>query len=432
MLLAAAVPVAVLAQAGANAQGGDPDPAFAVVPFDKWLAANNAPQIKWEARVNPAALSMEQRLRVRVDVQVDGDEVAKRKGRGQLVTLVRFQDGEGRAYESHSIIDLKAVQQATNKLNFVISQDAYVLPGDYQVSLGVLDTTTGDHSVARRALHVNPLKNDPLLMSWRDLPPVEIVTNQPFHTRKINLPLESKRPVRLELLVNMSPSLETPGLRTRPIPPETVLNGLATVLRVLSQMEVRNGTFHVETLDLTRRKVILEQEIRPPQEEMDWEKLGEALKDADPNIIDVGSLKNRGHGVEFFDRQVRRGIGDGEESASAGNPQRVLIVLTPPFSFGSGEEVRPIELETPTNARVYYLRRHSLPPVPPVGPIYDDRRYNRNRRIDMPIPARGGYAEPLDSLDRILKPLKPKTFDIYTAEDLRKALASIIEDINRL
>ena len=239
-------------------QGGDRDPAFARVPFDQWLAANDAPQIKWEPRVLPAMLAVEQRLRGRADIQVDGEEVAKRKGRGQLVTLVRIEDSEGRAYESHSVLDLKAIQEKTDKVDFIISQDAYLLPGEYQVSLGVFDTANGEHSVARKTLRVNPIKNDPLPEAWRDMPPVEMIFDQPFRLRRLNVPMESKRPLDVQLLVNMSPSLDTPSMRARPVPADTVLNGIVSVMRVLSQMYVRNGKYHIGVLNLARRKVILE------------------------------------------------------------------------------------------------------------------------------------------------------------------------------
>lgn len=431
LFLAAAAPLSLIAQLAPVSEEGDRDPAFDAVPFDKWLDANAAPQIKWDVRVNSAELSMEQRLRVRVDIQVDGDEVAKRRGRGQLVTLVRLQDSEGRAYESHNVLDLKGVQQATNKLNFVISQSAFVLPGDYQISLGVLDTATGEHSVGRRSLHVNPIKNDPLPIAWRKLPPVEIVSNRPFLMRKINLQFASKHPVRVEVLANMSPSLEVPAPRAVPVPPELVLNGLASVLRVLSEAEVPNGTFHVKTLNLTRRKVLVEQEIRTLDRELDWEKLSDALRKTDPNVIDVDSLRNRGHSVEFFCKQVRIGTGDGD-APDPSRPQRVLIVLSPPFAFGPGEDARPMELETPGDPRIYYLRRHTLPPDRRFDETFDDRRFSRSRRLDPSVPRPVNYAEPIDSLDRILKHLKPRTFDIYTAEDLRKALAAIADEISRL
>ena len=67
----------------------------------------------------------------------------------------------------------------------------------------------------RLQLHVNPLKNDPLAGSWRDLPPVEILQPEqspddmflPNITGRLNLPLETRRPVRVDVLVNASPRL---------------------------------------------------------------------------------------------------------------------------------------------------------------------------------------------------------------------------------
>src|SRR5579862_1650439 len=192
------------------AQDGDRDPAFVPVPFDKWLAANEQPRIRWTTRVLPVELTKFQRLQARVEIQVDGEEVAKRRGRGSLVMLVQFNDSQGRAYQTHKVVDLQNMQEAAGKMSFIYSQDAFVLPGDYRISLGVFDTETEDHSVIQRTLHVNPLKNDPLPAAWRDLPPVELLHSAPDQgllpsvTGRLNLPLETRRPVRIDLLVNAS------------------------------------------------------------------------------------------------------------------------------------------------------------------------------------------------------------------------------------
>ena len=180
----------------------------------------------------------------------------------------------------------------------------------------------------------------------------------------------------------------------------------------------------------SRRKVILEQDIRPRERELSFRRLTEAMKETDPNIIDVGSLKDRGHNTEFLSAQIRKALDTGESGPDS--PQQVVIILSPPFS-SAGDSPKPIELETPTNARVYYLRRHVLPPMSPPGPIFSEQRMGRSRRVDPPVLAtRAGYAEPYDSLDKVLKPLKPKTFDIYTPEDLRKAVASILQETSKM
>ena len=56
------------------------------------------------------------------------------------------------------------------KSNINYAQEAFVLPGDYRVSMVIFDTKTGEHSAMQKMLHVNPLRNDPLPAAWKDLP----------------------------------------------------------------------------------------------------------------------------------------------------------------------------------------------------------------------------------------------------------------------
>ncbi|MEQ1884273.1 MAG: hypothetical protein ABL967_04375 [Bryobacteraceae bacterium] len=436
VLLTLVLPV-YLSGGPAQVAGGVRDPAFANIPIEQWVNANDPPQIKWESRILPPVLAVEQRLRARADIQLDGDEVSKRRGRGRLVTFVRFEDSQGQAYEAHHALDLTDVQNKTDKLDFVVSQDAYLLPGEYQVSFAVVDTATGEHSAARRTLRVNAIKNDPLPNAWNGLPPVELIFNSSFRARRINVAFTNKRPLEVQLLVNMTPSVEKPTFRARPIPADTVINGLVSVFRVLSQMSVPTGKYHVGVMNLTRRRIMLEQEIRPYGRGINWQRLGEAMKDADPNVIDVETLRDRGRDTEFFRAQVRKAL-DSQTPASPADsppndlPQKVVIVLSPPFS-ASGENAKPLELETPANARIYYLRRHVIPPMSLPGPMFVEQRLSRGRRVDSAMMStRMGYAEPYDVLEKVLKPLRPKTFDIYTPEDLRKAIASILEETSRM
>jgi hypothetical protein len=37
-----------------------------------------------------------------------------------------------------------------------------------------------------------------------------------------------------------------------------------------------------------------------------------------------------------------------------------------------------------------------------------------------------------DELERFMKPLRPRTFNLMTARDLRKAIAAIVEDLENL
>jgi hypothetical protein len=406
------------------AQDGDRDPAFAPVPFERWLASSEPPHIRWTTRVFPAELSKFQRLRARVEIQVDGEEVAKRRGRGSLVMLVQFNDSQGRAYQTHKALDLQNMQETAGKMSFIYSQDAFVLPGDYRISLGVFDTETEDHSVAQRMLHVNGLKNDPLPAAWRDLPPVELLRDAPDQgflpsvTGRLNLSLETHRPVRVELLVNAS------GQAAR-----SNWGELIPALSVLSDMSVRSGAFHAALLDLARQRVVFEQDVAG---NLDWRKLEAGLKEADPKVIDVHSLEQRGHSAQFFVKQV------GQRIAGAGEPLRVVIVLTGPTPFDSGENLHAIELGTKPAGKLFYIRYHSPTPRPEFRTAFEtprpEPRYGRRpnpltlpRPVPRPVPS-----EPIDELERTVKPLDPRVFDVYTPEQFRKALGTLIQEISRL
>jgi hypothetical protein len=407
----------VLMACAGLAQDGSLDPAFAKVPFGQWLAGSEQPRIRWTTRVLPVELSNFQRLRARVDIQVDGEEVAKRRGRGFLVMLVQFNDSEGRIYQTHKALDLQEMKETAGKLNFVYSQDAFVLPGDYRVSLGIFDTESGDHSVAQRMLRVGPLKSDPLPAAWRDLPPVELLHDAPDEgllpsvTGRLNLPLETRRPIRVELLVNAS------GQAAR-----SNWGELVPALSVLSNMNVRNGALNVALLDLARQKVVFEQNVA---RDLDWRKLEAGFKQADPKVIDVHSLEKRGRSAQFFVREV------GQRLADPGEAVRVLIVLTGPMAFDSGENLHAIELGAKPAGKLFYIRYHSPAPKPEFRPTFETPRYGR-RQIPVEMPRAPALAEPIDELERTVKPLDPHAFDVYTPEQFRKALGTVIEEISRL
>ena len=81
---------------------------------------------------------------------------------------------------------------------------------------------------------------------------------------------------------------------------------------------------------------------------------------------------------------------------------RVIIVVTSAQLFESGSDLRPLQIEGDCNCRVYYLRF----------------RLNVN--------------DVFDQLDKLMKPLRPRTFNLMSALDLRKAIAEIVEDLGKL
>lgn len=420
-----------------SAEGGSPDPAFASIPFDRWVEEGDQAHMHWTAHVMPAELSNHQRLLAKVELVVDGKEIARRRGQGYFVMLVEFSDSENRVYQTHQAIDLQQAKEDAGKSDISYVQGAFVTPGDYRISLAVFDTATGEHSGMRLPLHINPLKNDSLPGSWDNLPPVEIprATDSPDDlylpkvTGRLHLPLQTQHAVRVELLVNASPL--SAG---EPSPREQINNrslaSLIPAMKVISNTDIKDGSLNASVLDLTTQKVIFQQTgVR----DLDWEKLGPALKQAGPNVIDIHALEKRQQNAQFFLSEVRKRLGVSGRATEAAGPLPVLIVLSGPTSFSSGEDLHPIELGSKTDCKVFYIRYHSLPPQPVTNPFFDESR--RGRRMGtMQQPGRNPAAitEPVDALERTLKPLQPRLYDVYSPDQFRKALSNMLDEISRL
>ena len=431
------VPLILLAAAGiATAQEQGPlDPIFDKVPFNRWLTEGDPTHFRWTTSVAPAELSSHQRLQTKVEIQVDGSELVSRRGHGELVMMIQFQDSAERVYQAHGVIDLQDVKDEAGKAKVVYTQDAFVLPGDYRVGMVIFDAKTGEHSAVQKTLHVNSLRNDPLPGAWKNLPDVEVLRSvdspddwfQPEMTGRLQLSLAARRPIRVEVLMNASASGPSRGLSVGTASTRSLAN-LIPALKVFSQTEVDGGGLHVTLLDIPKRRVIFEQDN---VHELDWPRLRGALTEADPNKIDVRALEHREQNAQFFVEQVRQRL-LASTSQSGQEPFHVLIVLSGPTEFSSGENVRPIELGDKPNAKVYYVRYH-LPPERPALPNFFDTAMSPRGRRGAPAAVQPpAQPEPYDSLAPLLKPLQPRLFDVYSPEQFRKTLGSLLEEIARL
>ena len=413
------------------AQNGALDPVFGLVPFSQWMAQGDQAPIPWKVRVSAGELSSHQRLQADFEIKVDGNELVRRRGKGQLVMLVQLTDSAGRIYQSHGALKLADVKDETAKADVIYNEYAFVLPGDYKVALALYDSSTGEHSTSQRMLHVAPLRNDPLAGAWRDVPPVELLTAQeapdnlflPSLTGRLRLPLVTARALQLQLLVNMARS-EAEVSHAGAIHALNLSNLLAAT-KVLSQIDVENGKLNIGVLDLARRRFTFEQEA---VRDLDWPKFKASLAQADPNTIDARSLGAHQQNAQFLLDEISRRIsGTGPAPDRSLEPLRVVILLSAPMAFSAREAVHPVEVAKCPNCRVFYIRYHALI-APPARPAYLDLPA-RGRR---PPPSQPAAEEQMDSLDHVLKPFEPHLFDVYTPQQFRKALATLLDEIARM
>src|SRR5882672_1461767 len=96
---------------------------FAGAPFDKWLTEGPHQQVPWEVRMSARMLSIHQRLIARVEVQVSGPELVKRRADDHLTLLVQVTDQAGATYRTYGVLELSNMKPEMNKSDIVFSWD---------------------------------------------------------------------------------------------------------------------------------------------------------------------------------------------------------------------------------------------------------------------------------------------------------------------
>ena len=430
MTAASRMVIALLAAFGAASAQDLLDPAFAQAPLETWLQERGQSHFQWSLHTSGGELGDLQRLRARVEVTVDGNEVARRQGRGELVFFVQFSDSDHRRYQAHGSIALDQANDAAAKSDFIFVENALIVPGEYRVTVGILDTHTGEHAALERALRIGPLRNDALPEAWRGLPAVEFteagdppdVWFQPHLASRLHLPLDARRETRVELLVNASPSALGPKYRTGQVNNRSMADVLPS-LRVLSDLAVTPGTLNLSVFDLTRRQILFAQDhINVNHQPLDWSRLRDALLEANPNKIDVHELADHEQNAQFFVEEVRRRL------TSSASPT-AIVILSGPMAFPHGADLHPIDLPQRLAGKIFYFRYH---PPPLRIAVASSQAYLGRRRGFGQSQSQLAVQEPLDALEPLLKPLEPRVFEIYDPGQFRKALAEMMKEVGRM
>src|SRR6266567_1807688 len=275
---------------------------FAGTPFNKWLGEGPYQSMPWEVRASAHLLSIHQRLIADIAVQVPGTELVKRRADDHITLLVQVTDKGGATYRTYGVLELSNMKPEMNKSDVVFSWDAFALPGDYSVDVALYDKASGEHNFLHGKLRVDSLKNDPLKNDtvqdvWQGLPSFEFWSPTRegldflFHSDiegRLHLPLKTKRPVRLEVLADVSPSDVFKGSTAEY---ERYLAVALPTFKALSQINVSNGSLHLATLDLIQHKVRFTQD---DGKDLDWLRLKPTLAaTSGPGVVSVGGLKER-------------------------------------------------------------------------------------------------------------------------------------------
>jgi hypothetical protein len=392
------------------------DPAFLRIPFTQWLTETGQPFVRWTVAVSHPELTFHQRLSANIEFKVDGKDLAPRRGKGQLVFFSQITGTDGTKYQNHGAIDLAKLDEDIRLAYLTYEQSAFVLPGDYQLAVAILDTASREHTAKQMAFHVANSKKEFAPGIWKDLKPVEMIPAQdapdswylPNMTGRLHWGAPVRTPVRMEVILNYA------------APKGAGLNTFLPTLRALAPSWQDGVEANFKVLDVHGRRLLYRQnKVR----ELDWPALRDSLSGQNTATVDVKALGERHRDAQFFVNEVGRSLRSMEQAPC------LLLVLSNPISFEDGEDLSSISTEGKSACEVIYIRAHS----PRVNrPIYPEPGLRGGRRGRFggggpmgPVRGVNPRGPEFDQLANTLKSLNPKIFDVTTPDEMSKIFADI-------
>jgi hypothetical protein len=274
----------------------------------------------------------------------------------------------------------------------------FLQPGEYVVWLAVYDRKTERHNVFKRQIRVPMISPDPLPKLSSRSPIAEfpaITGGRPLapetHPGPIVLPIENKTPLAVELVSIVAPPDQWGG-RNDLVRANN--NRVLAAASLLSQMQLNRGAVSLVTLDLMNQTVPFRQN---DLHQLNWSPLAQTFTPTLENqrvmVPALEALKKRS---DFFRNWLRGKL------QAPGRPLQVFILVSGSLLFERGTDLSPLKWDGECNCRVYHLRFR----------INNDDLF--------------------DDLGKLIQPLHPKTFNILTPLQFRKAVGEIARDLEKL
>jgi hypothetical protein len=367
------------------------------IPISDWLNAGEQSEIPWDFRVSEPLLRVDQRIQVLYTASFRGRDLSRIGNTHELFFISRVSSPDGEWLEEPSVS--RPVEQALSshgQTQFFMR--VCLKPGDYLLWVVLYNRQNGKHNLAKRRIKVSELKRDPLPLLYDNTPLVEFPeagdSDQAlgFVKGHLNLTVHNKHSLEVQLISTLNPPVQWTG-RARVL--RTQSDVTVGTVAALSQIQLDEGTLSITGLDLVRREVIYNQAgVRG----VDWPTFTQALKKAQTPAVSAKALQESKNNAAFF-REFLSGRIEGESSSE--DAMRIIIVVTSSQLFERGSDLAPLQIEGDCRCKVYHLRF----------------RLNNN--------------DVFDEIEKIIKPLHPRTFDLSSAQDVRRAIAEIVSDLEK-
>jgi hypothetical protein len=375
---------------------------------ESWLPGGEHQDIPWKVRVQKPVLTFQQRNVVKVTADIDARKLQEQSVRRNLTFVIKVADEHGTWFSEENYVTEDIQRSLGDSTEVEMESEVILRPGKYTIAAIVYDSVLDQHDVSLSSIVVPDLKNDPLPQMLKNSASAEFVRGQvygdevfsPLHP---DLPIENKRPVQIDLIVDFSsreqrpPTALPPALMPRsqmPRPRRFKLNDtvasthLLQTASVLGALHPRSGCVRVSSFDLLKKQVF----APTLADQLDWHEVYEKQVVATKNTISVNALEDRKALPRYFVSLFHRFIGD--KGCSTQDGVHIVIVLTHGLTLSEGEKVKVEDC----GCIVFYLRQSEI-------------------------------ATGSDDLKGMLSPLNPKVLDFHDAEKFRHKLAELIKEI---
>jgi hypothetical protein len=377
-----------------------PDPTVDVqqIPLSEWLEAGDKSQIPWRVDVDKLELRTDQRYEVGYSGSIELKDLDWSDDTADLQFATGISGGDGEWVTPPKIGRRVYESRAAAEPRIMFGDCVFLRPGEYNLVIAAFDSASGKHSLMQRRIHRTDFSDEPLPALDSKLPMASFPESDEDH---IDYP-ETQPPVlTLPVATNRSFSIQVISALNFPAEwsdrPDFVRSATHRMLAatsVLSQLQLDKSSISATVVDLVNRTTLFDQQRIA---ELDWKKLAAAFpKPSDTSTISLTAMQTRKDRAAFFRQSVEDRLKPPADS------MRVLIILSGATLFEGGSDLTPISVKGDCHCRVYYL--HFL-----VGPT-----------------------DSFNDLEKLLKRLRPKTYDIASPHDFRKALAELVNDLEML
>jgi hypothetical protein len=369
--------------------------------------------IPWKVKVQKPIFTFQQRNVVKVTAEIDVRVLQEKSVKRRLVFVLKVADEQGGWLpgENYVFQDFEKPIGSSSEREF--ASEVLLRPGKYTIAAILYDAVLNEYDLSLQSIVVDALKKDPLPDLFNNAPPAELVRGEvygeeAFSPLRPELLLHNKRPLQIDLIVDMSsrehqvtlappPVFMPRGGMPRPsrfkrLEDKTYTIHLLQTASILGSLRPQAGCLRVSSLDVFKKQL-----FEPTlADQLDWRKLYAQQVESTKNTISVNALESRKdlpkYFVEAFDSFTK------DAHCDSGSIEHIVVVLSHGLHFP--ENSQKVKLED-CACKVFYLRQNDT-------------------------------AMDSDDLKRMLSPLSPQELEFHDPMQFRKRLADLIEHIEKL